>query len=56
MMLKELFEELDDDNSNMLDIDEVGELARRLGIKLTQQELEVAMSEMDNDGSGGGPE
>jgi hypothetical protein len=51
-MLKELFMEMDDDGSCMLEQDEVALLVARLGQRLSPAELKLAMAAMDGDGSG----
>ena len=50
--VRELFMVLDTDGSNALDRAEVAELARHLGKKLADNQLDTAMAEMDRDGSG----
>eukprot|EP01051_Picozoa_sp_SAG22_P023230 SAG22_NODE_5905_length_933_cov_1.426859_1_plen_110_part_10 len=47
-----LFQEADADGSGGLDKDEVAALARNLGRPLSEQELDEAMAEMDEDGGG----
>jgi Ca2+-binding EF-hand superfamily protein len=49
---RELFNEVDADGSGTLDKDELRVLARKLGKYLTAQELDLAMSLIDEDGSG----
>ena len=50
--IKDLFFETDDDGSGLLDRSEVKQLAIMLGQKLNSKELDMAMAEMDEDGSG----
>ena len=50
--IKDLFIETDDDGSGLLDRSEVKQLAVMLGQKLNSKELDMAMAEMDEDGSG----
>ena len=50
--LKQVFEDVDDDNSGYLDREELVSLGQRLGKRLTTRELEQAMLEMDDDESG----
>jgi hypothetical protein len=52
VMLKDLFIEMDDDGSCLLERDEISALVARLGQKLTPKELNLAMTSMDEDGSG----
>jgi len=47
-----LFSQFDADDSGDLGRDEIAELAKSLGKKLTKKELETAMKEMDEDESG----
>jgi hypothetical protein len=49
----ELFEEVDEDGSGELDIDEVRKLCKRLGQKLDNAGVSRAFREMDADASGG---
>lgn len=49
--LQDLFDAIDTDDSGFLDRMEVGELASVLGIELTEDELNVAFSEMDQNGN-----
>ena len=51
-MLVRLFSEIDSDGSGHLDRSEVEELSGRLGTKLTSLQLNTAMMQMDEDGSG----
>ena len=48
--LRDFFDDIDADGSGELDREEVVQLAKRLGKDLTEDELELAMSEMDIDG------
>ena len=50
--LLQLFEEIDADESGLLDREEVAELAESLGAPLSTAELDDAMLQMDEDGSG----
>ena len=50
--MKELFNALDEDGSGLLDADEVANLCNRLGIAMSQDDIAVAMDEMDGDGNG----
>ena len=47
-----LFQEADADGSGALDREEIRALARNLGSPLTEEQLTVAMAEMDEDGGG----
>ncbi len=49
----EIFEEVDEDGSGELDIDEVRKLCGRLGQKLDNAGISRAFREMDADASGG---
>jgi hypothetical protein len=49
---RKLFDQVDDDGSGLLDIDEIPKLAALLGLRLTPEQKEAAMQEMDADGSG----
>lgn len=51
-MLRELFDDMDEDGGGSLDMDEIRSLARSLGSRLSQKELDAAMAEMDEDGGG----
>ena len=50
--LRQLFYEFDEDGSGALDRHEVAALTERLGDRFTEEELDEAMLEMDEDGSG----
>jgi hypothetical protein len=50
--IKDLFFETDNDGSGLLDRSEVKQLAIMLGQKLNSKELDIAMAEIDKDGSG----
>jgi Ca2+-binding EF-hand superfamily protein len=50
--LREVFAELDADNSGALDRSEVAQLATKMGATLSEHDLDAAMAEMDADGSG----
>ena len=50
--VKLLFDEIDADRSGLLDLDEVLQLTKSLGMDLSAQGLRVAMAAMDVDGSG----
>ena len=50
--VKLLFDEIDADRSGLLDLDEVLQLTKSLGMELSAQGLRVAMAAMDVDGSG----
>ncbi len=50
--LRQLFGEIDEDGSGLLDRAEVRELAEKLGVTLSSAELDDAMAQMDEDGSG----
>jgi hypothetical protein len=52
MKVKLLFQEIDEDGSGLLDLEEVLALTKSLGQDLSPQGLRVAMSQMDKDGSG----
>lgn len=49
---RELFDEVDDDGSGLLDVGEILKLAKLLGVDLNQAQCKQAMDEMDDDGSG----
>ena len=49
---RQLFDELDEDGGGTLDRDEIKQLAKRLGKKISEKQLSEAMLEMDADGSG----
>ena len=48
----ELFQDMDDDASGALEVEEFAQLAESLGRKLSERECRDAMAEMDADGSG----
>ena len=50
--LRQLFEDIDVDESGLLDRGEVADLAESLGCPLSTTELDEAMAEMDEDQSG----
>ena len=50
--IRAAFDEADEDGSGELDVEEIGEMLRKMGRVLSQRELEGAMAEMDLDGSG----
>eukprot|EP01052_Picozoa_sp_SAG31_P001698 SAG31_NODE_57_length_29727_cov_12.584568_19_plen_2101_part_00 len=50
--VKDLFEQMDADQSGWLSKDEIFMLVRTLGLKLSNSQLQAAMAEMDEDGSG----
>ena len=50
--LRQLFAELDTDQSGALDRAEIAQLAEKMGAPMTEHELDGAMAEMDSDGSG----
>eukprot|EP01048_Picozoa_sp_COSAG05_P027314 COSAG05_NODE_7909_length_757_cov_1.243161_1_plen_188_part_01 len=52
MEAKKLFDKLDEDHSGILDEEEVQNLTKSLGMIMGEEELEAAMKEMDEDGSG----
>lgn len=49
---RKMFDQIDDDGSGTLSVDEIPKLARMLGIKLTPEQTEQALKEMDDDASG----
>jgi Ca2+-binding EF-hand superfamily protein len=51
--LAQLFANIDIDGSGTLEREEIAEMTKELGNQLTQRELDLAMAEMDEDGSGG---
>ena len=51
-IIRHLFEMSDDDGGGVLDQSEIKGLAKAMGAKLTEDELKLAMQEMDEDGSG----
>ena len=50
--LRELFDEIDTDGGGTLDRGEIKALADKLGVAMSKRELDLAMKEMDEDGSG----
>eukprot|EP01047_Picozoa_sp_COSAG01_P004196 COSAG01_NODE_136_length_24438_cov_243.426711_6_plen_1982_part_00 len=52
LQAKVMFDQLDEDHSGILDADEVQNLTGALGMIMDSEELEYAMREMDQDGSG----
>ena len=50
--VQEMFEEVDEDRSGSLDKDEIYMLIRTLGLMMSARQLDLAMAEMDADGSG----
>lgn len=50
--VKELFEETDEDGGGSLDHSEISGLIKRLGMEMTQEQMEAAFAEMDADGEG----
>lgn len=52
MTAKKLFTQLDADGSGYLDVDEVENLARMLGVQANEGEVRTAFEEMDDDGNG----
>ena len=46
--IRAAFDEADEDGSGELDIEEIGEMLRKMGRVLSQRELEGAMAEMDH--------
>eukprot|EP01052_Picozoa_sp_SAG31_P007365 SAG31_NODE_351_length_17237_cov_7.010445_9_plen_114_part_00 len=51
-IIRELFELMDEDGGGSLDHGEIKKLAKSMGAKLTDEELNTALVEMDADGSG----
>ena len=51
--LAQLFAYIDTDGSGTLERGEIAEMSKELGCDLTERELDLAMAEMDEDGSGG---
>ena len=49
---RKMFDQIDDDGSGSLDVDEIPQLAALLGMKLTEEQKHAALAEMDADGSG----
>ena len=49
----QLFAHIDIDGSGTLEREEIAEMTKELGKQLTERELDLAMAEMDGDGSGG---
>ena len=47
-----VFADIDVDNSGALDKDELDMAARKLGVALTQREIDAGFAAMDNDGNG----
>jgi hypothetical protein len=52
MKVKLLFQEIDEDKSGTLELEELSELTKSLGQELSPRELKVAMAAMDKDSSG----
>lgn len=50
--LRQLFGQIDEDGSGLLDREEVAALSEQLGVTLTKVKLDAAMADMDEDGSG----
>merc|ERR1719326_1422865 len=50
--LKQEFDAYDEDRSGYIDVKELRELLHKLGEELTEEELEQAFRELDQDGSG----
>ena len=51
-IIRELFELMDADGGGSLDRGEIKTLAKSMGAKLTDEELNHALAEMDSDGGG----
>ena len=51
-VLTDLFKDSDEDGGGVLDRDEIKRLAYALGTKLSEEDLDSALSQMDSDGSG----
>ena len=49
---REMFDEVDDDKSGLLDVGEIIRLAKMLGVDLDLAQAQQAMEEMDEDQSG----
>ena len=49
---RELFDQVDDDRSGLLDVSELTQLAKLLGVALTPEQAQEAMDEIDEDKSG----
>eukprot|EP01046_Picozoa_sp_COSAG06_P102124 COSAG06_NODE_48280_length_333_cov_0.858974_1_plen_96_part_01 len=50
--LRTLFDEIDADGGGSLDRGEVARMAEKMGAAMSEHELDAAMAEMDEDGSG----
>merc|ERR1711998_773947 len=50
--LKQEFDAYDEDRSGYIDVKELKELLEKLGVELSEEELEQAFKELDSDGSG----
>merc|ERR1719278_893800 len=50
--LREMFDILDDDHSGEMNVEELSNTMRYLGLKMTEQEVENILKEFDDDGSG----
>jgi|EP01049_Picozoa_sp_SAG25_P007114 hypothetical protein len=48
----ELFQQFDVDGSGSVDAEEISALCRRLGVEMSEEQLDAAMLSMDKDGSG----
>ena len=51
-MTKRLFDSIDADGGGTLDIEEMKQLFKDLGLELTQDQVATVMSRIDADGSG----
>jgi calmodulin len=49
---RQVFDEIDEDGGGSLDRDEIKQLAKKLGKRISEKQLNEAMQEMDADGSG----
>ena len=52
LKLRQIFRDLDKDNSGYLDREEIALLAKRSGVELTDAQLDEALTVMDKDGDG----
>ena len=48
----DVFQQCDTDGSGTIDTEEVAALCKKLGVRLTEEELEDAIDKMDKDGNG----
>ena len=49
---KELFDQIDEDASGLLDVSEIIKLANMLGVQMSAEQAQIEINKMDDDGSG----